>query len=381
MNERGANHKTIGGESLVALNVATTTSAPPSAAARAFQLQLSRIDKLKSQLEELDALAQSHRLAVHQQLRPLITRHAQCTRDMALLLDARLGGKSLSRIQRQSATEIICGLAATLAEQGDAGMALLHDKHSRYSLTELKQIKSAQWRAQLEAALGERIDGVHASDDDMLAAGMERLRQLQEAAQERRRTATAKRKAKKKPHARQAADQAQLEDAESSLRKLFRQLASLLHPDREPDAQVRLHKTALMSEANAAYERRDLMALLKIQQKAVGVDPLAASQTSDEKLAGLTRLLKQQVADLERERAGRSEGLAAEFELAPGFKLNHPDLQTWLQRQVNELEKELALMQHDFKQVQDDAGLKRWLNDRRKDAGSLTRAASDTTYF
>ena len=348
------------------LNVATTPPAPLSAAARAFQLQLSRIDKLKSQLGELDEMAQSHRLALHRQVKPLITRRTQCTRDMVLLLDARLSGKSLSRLQRQTATEILCGMAAALAEQGDADMALLHDKHSRQSLAALKQIESDELRAQLEAALGERLDGLHASVDDLLAAGMARLRQAMQVDQERRRAAAAKRKARKKPSATQSAADTQLEDAETSLRKLFRQLASTLHPDRESDAQVRLSKTALMSEANAAYERRDLMALLQIQQKVLGIDALAEGQTSDDKLAGLTQLLKQQVADLERERAKRSEGLAAEFGLAPSFKLSAAVLHARLQAQVSDLEDELALMHRDLAQAQDDAGLKRWLNGQRE---------------
>ena len=350
----------------MALNLATTTSAPPSAAARAFQLQLTRIDKLKSQLDAVDALAHSHRLVLHQQVKPLITRRAQCLRDLVLLLDAGLDGKSLSRLQRDRATEMVCDMAATLAEQGDAEMAALHDKHSRHSLAVRQQIESAKMRAQLEAALGERLDGLHASDDEMLAVGMARLRQIMQADQARRREAAAQRKAKKKPRALQVETQAQMQDAEATLRQLFRQLASTLHPDREPDAQQRLTKTALMSEANAAYERRDLVALLQIQGKALGVDALAQSQSSDDKLTALTQLLKQQVADLERERAKRSDQLADEFELAPGFKLSAPVLQAQLQAKVSELEQELASMHRDLAQVQDDAGLKRWLNGHRE---------------
>ena len=357
----------------------SATQGPLSAAARAFELQLSRIDKLKGQLAELDAMEQSHRLAMHQQLTPLKARYGQCLREMVLLLDARLGGTSLSRLQRDTATEMLCGLAATLAEQGDADMAALHDKHSPQTLTELQQAESDQLRAQIEDVLGEALGGVPegASVDDMLAAGRERLRQAQEAAQERRRAAAAKRKAKKKPSAAQAAAQAQLEDAETSLRKLFRQLASSLHPDREPDPQMRLSKTALMSEANAAYERRDLLALLQIQQKALGIDVLAAGQTSDEKLAGLTQLLKQQVAELERERAARSERLIAEFELMPRFKLNPTTLQMALLEQVAELEESVSSVQHDLQMARDDAGLKRWLNEQRRHARYLDRAARD----
>ena len=167
-----------------------------------------------------------------------------------------------------------------------------------------------------------------------------------------------------------------MEEAETSLRKLFRQLASNLHPDREPDAQARLVKTALMSQANAAYERRDLVALLQIQQQALGADPQAAAVMSEDKLTGWTLLIKQQVADLERERAARSESLAAEFQLAPEYKLTAFSLQMLLEEQVSDLEEELALMQRDLQRVQNDADLKRWLSEQAKETRRQMRAAA-----
>jgi hypothetical protein len=362
--------------SAAALSLSAKTQAPKSAPARAFDVQLSRVSKLKSQLQELDALEQSHRLAMHQQLTPVQARYRLAMRNMALLLDQRLDGKALSPLQRDTATQILCSLAGALGEQGDAEMAALHDKRSPQTLGELEQADAAQLRAQIEELLGEPLDATldEASLEELLAAGMERVRQTLAADEEARRAAAAKRKAKKKPHAAQAG--AQLQEAESSLRKLFRQLASSLHPDREPDAQARLAKTALMSEANAAYERRDLVALLQIQQKALGADAQAAALMSEDKLAEWTLLIKQQVADLERERAARSERLAAEFELAPGFKLTAFSLQAALHQQVVDLEHELALMQRDLQLVQDDAALKRWLNEQAKETRRQMRAAA-----
>lgn len=366
-----------------ALSVASATQAPLPAAARAFNLQLTRIDKLKSQLQALDALAQSHRQAVHDHLNPLHLAHAQTMREMALLLDQRLGTRVLSRVQRETALELLCGLARTLAEDGDAEMAALHDKHHPQSLAELAQADKADLREQLEEMLGEPLDGLHegASLEDMVAAGMARMREAAKAEQERRRAAAAKRKAKKKPGAAQAAALALMDDAQTSLRSLFRQLASMLHPDRESDAQLRQTKTALMSEANAAYERRDLVTLLQIQQRALGADPLAAARLSDDKLAALTQLLKAQVAELERERASRSEQLAAEFEVAPGFGLSPQTLQRVLEARVSALQEEVEQMQRDLRQVQDDAGLKRWLTEQRRLAQRQMRDLEDGAFF
>lgn len=369
-------------DAATALAVLPAAQAPLSAAARAFNLQLQRIDKLKSQLQELDALAQTHRHALHQRITPLQKRQDQVMRDMVVFLDKRLGGKALTSLQKVTARQILCAMARGLALAGDAEMAAMHDRHSPQSLEAMAQEDAADFRAHLDEVLGDWVNDVDegASAEQMMAAGMERLRQAMKEEQDKTRAAAAKRKARKKPSAAQAAAQAQMEDAETSLRKLFRQLASALHPDREPDPQARLAKTALMSEANAAYERRDLVALMQIQQRALMADPLAAAQMSDDKLAALTRLLKQQVADLERQRAARSEQLAAEFHIPIGLGLTPRTLGQVMDDQVEELEDDLALMEHDLARVQDDAGFKRWLTEQRNGIRRHERAMRDMAH-
>jgi len=363
-----------------ALSVQPPEQARLSAAAQAFNLQLKRIDKLKSQLQALDALCQAHRLAWHERVTPLEKRQRQLMREMVLFLDERLSGKVLTARQRDTARSLLCNMARMLASGGDAEMAAVHDRHSPQTLADAEREEADALRAQLEAALGEPLaahDG-DASPEEMLRAAMERLRQAQEAEQERRRQAAEKRKARKKPSAAQAQAQARMEDATTTLRKLFRQLASALHPDREPDAQRRLTKTALMSEANAAYERQDLVALMQIQQRAALADPLAAAQLSDEKLAALTQLLKQQVAELERERAARQQQLAMEFDVPMGWSATPDTLQTVLAQRVMALEEALAAMSHDLAHLHDDAALKRWLAQERK---AMSRQARDLDPF
>lgn len=352
-----------------------------SAAARAFNLQLTRIDKLKSQLQELDTLGQAHRHALHQSVTPLQKRQAQCMREMALSLDVRLQGKLLSALQRKTAQQIVCSLALALAQDGHADMVALHDRHNPRSLAQLDQDHADELRAQIEAALGEPLEAAHegASADELLHEGMARLRQSVQDEQARRREAADQRKARKKPGATKSKAQVQLDDAETTLRSLFRQLASALHPDREPDVQARLHKTALMSEANAAYGRKDLVALMQIQQRATLADPDAAARLSDEKLAALTLLLKQQVADLERERAGRHDQLATEFDLPFGFGVTPKTLQMVLNEQVFELEDALNHMARDLARVQDDAELKRWLTEQRNETKRQMRQQREQT--
>ena len=344
---------------------------PLSAAARAFNLQLTRVDKLKAQLDELETLGQSHRAERHRWLAPLKQTRRQHMRTLALALEGHLQGKALSRLQQETATEALCALAQALADEGETDMVALHDRHSRQTLAQKKQAAADAMRARLEAALGEplAVDGDDLSMDELVRAARDEE-------QARRQAKAQARKARKQPGTQQAAALTQAADAETQLRTLFRQLASALHPDREPDETERRRKTALMSEANTAYARKDLVTLMQIQLRAELADPAAVSRLADDRLAALTLLLKQQVAGLERERAARQGQLAAEFDLPHGQVANPNTLRQALLSQVAGLEAQVAQLEQDLAAAQDVAALKRWLN-RQREAPRPVRADRD----
>lgn len=340
-----------------------------SPAARAYHLQLKRIEKLQAQLAELESLGLAHRRDLQQWVHPLELQRRERMRELVHALAAQMTDKALSRLQRERASAVLCDLAQTLADEGDSEMAALHDRHSPRTLAQKKQAAADAMRARLEEALGAPLDdlGQDASAEALLRAGMARLRQADDDEQSRRRAKAAARKAKKAPAAQQVQQQARQADADSTLRNLFRQLASALHPDREPDPEQRLCKTALMSAANAAYGRKDLVALMRLQVEAELADPHAASRLTDDRLAALTLLLKQQVADLERERAARQQRLADEFDLPAGQVPNTNTLKQHVLHNVRALEAIVAGLARDLAQVQTTAGLKRWLNDPGRD--------------
>lgn len=361
-----------------ALQAQSPGEQPLSSVARAFNLQLTRVDKLRTQLDELDALGQAHRVEQHRWLSPLQQRHREQRRALALALDGHLQGKVLSRLQQDTATGVLCDLAQALAGECEADMAALHDHYSRQTLAQKQQAAADAMRQRLEDVLGEPLAGGdgEVSADELVREGLARWRAARDEAKARREAKAQARKARRKPGAQQAEAQTQAADAETQLRSLFRQLASALHPDREPDEQERLRKTALMSEANTAYARKDLVTLMQIQLRAELADPAAVSRMTDERLAALTLLLKQQVAGLERERAARQVRLAVEFHLPHGMVANANTLKQQLQAQVRELEAAVAQLDNDLAQVDDVARLKRWLN-RRREAPRPTSAHRD----
>ena len=372
-----------------ALRVQAAGAAPLSAAAQAYNLQLARVDKLKSQMAQMEALATAHRRALRVQVFPLRQQHQVLAKKLTIWLDQHLAGApDLSAGQRQLGAQVLCGLAKDLVTQGHADMAVVHDRHSPRTLAQLARDHAQAVKARLEAMLGESLLPNHPDADlqDVLQAARAHMKQaadmqdVKAAKRQAKRDARAKAKqASQPPNAAQQLQASLQGDADASLRTLYRQLAKALHPDRETDPDARQQKTALMSEANAAYARKDYLTLVDIQQRAALASPADVATMSDDKLKSLTLLLKAQVADLERQRAHTQQGLLHEFQVPQGMGLNAHTLQTLLNEQENGLQESVESLQSGLALVQQEAGLKRWINQQRKLHQDRERRVSDHT--
>jgi curved DNA-binding protein CbpA len=123
------------------------------------------------------------------------------------------------------------------------------------------------------------------------------------------------RRARRKKTPKQLAAEARKEAAQAeisqSLRDVYRKLASALHPDREPDAEERARKTALMQRVNEAYAKRNLLQLLELQLELEHIDQKTIDGISEERLNHFNSVLKEQLGELDRELAdirGRFRG-------------------------------------------------------------------------
>jgi len=349
-----------------------------SAAQQRFNRLLAKIDKLEGQVTEMQTLGDAFRPLYEKTLAPLREQQTDMMRRMALSLDERLQRKGLTPAQKRDTLEILCNLCEELAALGDAAMAALHDRHSPASLREKAQDHAAHLRAMVEDALGKPIDmdGQDESLDPleaMMRAAREQLHQAAQEDDEAQQAATQARKKKNPSPTQRKAEQAQ-EDADTVLRQVYRQLASALHPDRERDPVEQQRKTALMSEANAAYAKQDLMALLHLQLRIAQADSQDLLQQPEERIAAMSLLLKQQAAELESELMARRQHLQDAFELDFYQIPTAATLRRELEQQEKDLKDELAFMAEDLAQVQDDAGFKRWLK-------AQVKMSRNTGYF
>ena len=333
-----------------------------------FNHQLNRIEKLKSQLAKVQSISDAHRSVFYKIMTPLREQHQSLTKQMALFLDSRLQRKGLSRAQKSTATMILCHLCELLAAEGDEDMQALHDKHSTESLAQKEQAAISEARAMMEDMLGKPLADDEPLDNlnDVYNIGMKRLREAAEAEQEMRRQNKSRKK--KKPTAAQVKAKNAQQEADTSLRKVFRQLASALHPDRENDPDERTRKTNLMSEANAAYGRRDLVTLLQIQLRTELTDAASIAKMAEEKIDSLTLLLKEQTKELNAELHNRRQAIRDEYHIESYETISIAGLQRNLLSAEASLQQDLDAMRQDLQKIKDDKTLKIWLKDQSHDA-------------
>lgn len=105
---------------------------------------------------------------------------------------------------------------------------------------------------------------------------------------------------------RQQDKQAQAEKlVNQSLKTVYLKIASIIHPDREPDESKKAEKTELLQRANEAYEQEDLFFLLKLQleveqSKNGSSKGLSTEQVKfyQQALEAQSQALKQQIQEL-----------------------------------------------------------------------------------
>jgi hypothetical protein len=370
--ERKPSEKTT---STSVLKINTNGKTKLSPAQQRFNKLLSRVETLRVSLEGMELLADKFR-PQHQQHMAQVQRETQeVQKKMLLFLHEKLQTKALTANQKRYATAIVEDLLQMLNAQHSAELSPLYAHyHSQASQEEALQEQEESLndlKAELEAMMGRPIEG--AEDINSHEEMMAHLFKLAQQEERERQARLESKRAKRRPTAKQQAAEQQAMDAKSAIRTIFRQLASALHPDRATDAKDRAEKTALMSQVNAAYERNDLNALLRLQLQAAQIDESSIARMADDKLNAMSHLLNAQVKSLEANTARSEMQLSHEFQIRVSANMSDQTWQALLKNEQSYASNELGDLASDLARVQSDAELKRWL----KEQNALRKRQSD----
>lgn len=295
-------------------------------------------------------------------LKPLQRRQETLRKSMVIWLDQRLEKGGLPTRHQKLMHRLICKLALDFALAGDHNMRALHDAHSDESLADIQQAQAREAQAYFEQTMGRELeeDEPFETVDDVLHAKFEQLRKQAE----QRESQKEKRKNKRTKSASQLQAEQLLADAQGALRTIYRQLASAVHPDRESDPIERARKTQLMSDANTAYGRGDLLTLLHLQLEANLTETQIASNLAHDKIVALTSVITHRTQGIQRELRDVELDAISEFGMSPAATVTEASLSRHLATLQRRFHSEITAIKSDLLTVRDDAGLKRWLKEQ-----------------
>ena len=325
----------------------------PTAAQKRFNKLVASVEAARTESEALRRAIDAQRPAHYQTMQVLSTEVVQLQKSMVMFLDARLQVKGLTASQKQQASRILLSLCEQLEYLEDAAIdAVLARYVSPEELADRayeEEMAAQEAKEFMEAHLGKRFDGQDfKTPEDVLRAAMEHERAQATARAEKRDA----KKAKRAPNAReQAAVQKQL------------------------DADDRDRKTALMKSVNAAYERKDLTELLRMQLTIEQVDASKLAAMSDEKLQAMCVLLTEQHKALQQDIQSQRMEMAHDFGYDPDLQFREEYLQEAIAHQQQTLRDQAEFMREDLASVQDDKAFKAWLKEQTRATKAAMRDA------
>jgi hypothetical protein len=196
------------------------------------------------------------------------------------------------------------------------------------------------------------IEGIDLEDEAAMAAKIAEAEQKMAEMQEKEAAWKRKKQANKKKTAKQMESEKLQKAAEEMKQKnistIYKQLAKLFHPDLEQDAGQKVEKEILMKELTAAYEAKNLHALLSLELKWIHKETDHLDSLTEEKLAVYLQILREQANDLEHRKytvfyQPQYAALVNKF----GYGLQGNPVQT-IQKQLNVIEETLRNFESDL---------------------------------
>jgi hypothetical protein len=340
-----------------------------SAAQKQFNSLTKKIDRQKKLLIEWTETIPAYHQKVEQEFNPLVDALNSQKLEWVRLLDRFYDTPLFKKNDKLKMKHLICEACEQLIpEMNSDELKVLFNKYSDEDYDTIHQeVETAV--GELMKSLAEGMFNVDLGDDVDMSSPEKFHAHLQEKLKEQAETQSKQqseppvkpRKKTKKQLEKEARQREEEAMASKSVQEVYRKLVATLHPDREPDAQERARKTALMQRVNTAYGKKDLLQLLELQLEIEQIDPAHLSQMADSRLKHFNKILREQLAELEQEIYQIGEMFKLQLNLPFYALLTPKQLMTMLANDIKAVRKDMATVQKELEIFQDPAALKAWL--------------------
>jgi len=309
----------------------------------------------RAMLQRWQQASQDFQQQQAQALAPLLASQRAIDLELLRFLDHAAHAGDLGRNDLRILHALVRDLAASLLRQGEEPelRAIFASHQDSADADEPGPVDTPEAAAQVSAAAP--------SDDDWMAQ-WERMEAAQSDAARQRARQRSQHKAASRRRRMAAPDP---DDASQTIRTVYRKLASALHPDREPDTQERLRKTALMQRVNVAYTARNLLDLLQLQLEIEQIDMRSIAAMGEVALARHNRVLAEQLDELRQETADTERGFRTLLGLGHGAEPTPVRITRAIREQSRALQQNIAYYRWELDELQDPRFFRQWLREQR----------------
>ena len=270
-----------------------------------FNKLTKRIETLESEISAENEKLSQLLVIQGKEITPLQTKVAQLRVKLAVAISETIAVNKFTKKQTESIREVIvvqCVDAFNFIEPNPQQEAFYDHwadipyKEEKQEQTEAAKEMFADYMKDMDEMDVDEFDNSPESQTRFQAKIKEQFEQSHQAHQQ------SNHKKSKKQQVREDAMLAEESIKAKSIRSIYITLAKVMHPDKETDESLKAEKEEVMKKVTAAYEQKDLPALLKLEIEWVHKTSDHLEKLTDDKLKIYISALRQQVSELESER-------------------------------------------------------------------------------
>jgi hypothetical protein len=276
-----------------------------SKAQKQFNNYLKKLDKLKIEIEQTKDILEYLTKAIHENLIPAEALLIDKRVEWVLFLDTQYDEqKKLTAKDKEILAELITDHAFQLIDKmGKDDLKPVFEKYKGKSFDTIQE-EANQATSEMMKEFFSNMMGIEFDEDVDVSDPQKMQEYLQEKVLEKQQAFEDERKNRKKSKKQiekeeKAAAEAQL--INKSVREIYTKLVKEFHPDRELDEIEKQRKTEVMKCITAAYEKNDLMELLRLQLEYEHISQNNINQLAEDQLKRYNKVLKEQIDALDEE--------------------------------------------------------------------------------
>ena len=335
----------------------------------AFNKLTQRIEKLQKDIEKKQLQFDLALKMYGNQLHPAQLKILEARYKMITVLWNIYSGNRLSKPDQRSLKMVLQQHLEEYFSQTevepDAVIQNIFTKLEGVSYEKMVQEETDRRNAEMQEAfekINVNMKGVDMKDEaamaEKVAEAKAKIAALKEENEEFERLREAKRKKSTKQLEAEKMQKAVDEMKQKNISTIYKQLAKLFHPDLEQDEDKKVDKEILMKELIAAYEAKNLHALLMLELKWIHKETDHLESLTEDKLAIYLQILKEQASTLDYQRNSIFQQpqyavLANEF----GFSVQRYPVEI-VQKEVKNTENTVKEFERDIKDFESPMALR-----------------------